>query len=61
MSKNQVHVSVRVPEALADALERIAAAEDRTVSAEVRRIIRNHVAAHAAPMNAGQEGDPVPA
>lgn len=41
----QVHVSVRVPRDLAAALEEIAAAKDRTVSQEVRRLIRRHVTA----------------
>ena len=38
-----VQVSVRVPVELAQALEVVARNEDRTVSAELRRIIRRHV------------------
>ncbi len=41
--RRQVQVSVRVPVELAEALERVAEKEDRTVSAELRRIIRQHV------------------
>jgi len=40
----QVQMSVRVPAELAEALEKVAEREDRTVSAELRRIIRQHVA-----------------
>jgi hypothetical protein len=40
----QVQVSFRISAALAAALERVAANEDRTVSAELRRLIRRHVA-----------------
>lgn len=36
-------MSVRVPVELAEALEEVAKNEDRTVSAELRRIIRRHV------------------
>jgi hypothetical protein len=39
----QVQVSFRISAALAAALERVAASEDRTVSAELRRIIRRHL------------------
>jgi len=41
--RGQVQMSVRVPAELAEALERVAEREDRTVSAELRRIIRHHV------------------
>ena len=41
--RRQVQMSVRLPAELAEALERVAASEDRTVSAELRRIIRRHV------------------
>jgi predicted DNA-binding protein len=40
----QVQMSVRLPADLAEALETVAEQEDRTVSAELRRIIRRHVA-----------------
>ena len=40
----QVQVSFRIPADLAAALEKVAAREDRTVSAELRRMIRRHVA-----------------
>jgi predicted DNA-binding protein len=46
MSKGEgdsVQVSVRVPADQVGALERIAAEADRTVSAEIRRLIRRHV------------------
>jgi hypothetical protein len=42
-AEQQVRVSVRMPFALADKLERMAAEEDRTLSAELRRLIRRHV------------------
>lgn len=45
----QVHVSVRVPRDLATALEKIAAEKERTVSQEVRRLIRRHVTASDRP------------
>jgi plasmid stability protein len=38
-----VQVSVRVPAEHVKALEQAAAEQDRTVSAELRRIIRQHV------------------
>lgn len=41
--RRQIQMSVRVPVELAEALERVAEKEDRTVSAELRRIIRRHV------------------
>lgn len=47
--REQVHVSVRVPRDLAAALEEIAAAKDRTISQEVRRLIRRHVTASGRP------------
>ena len=45
MSKmgDSVQVTVRVPVEQVDALGRIAAEADRTVSAEIRRLIRRHV------------------
>jgi hypothetical protein len=36
-------ISIRVPTVIATALERVAASEDRSVSAEVRRVLRRHV------------------
>jgi hypothetical protein len=39
----QVRVSVRVPAEHAVALERKAEKEDRTLSAEIRRLIRSYV------------------
>lgn len=47
-SKDQVQLSFRIPIDLAKALERIAVREDRTVSAELRRLIRRHVEAEGA-------------
>jgi predicted DNA-binding protein len=41
--QGQVQMSVRLPADLAQALEQAARSEDRTVSAELRRIIRRHV------------------
>ena len=38
-----VHVTARVPATLAQAIEELAAAEDRSVSAEMRRAMRAHV------------------
>ena len=43
-NERQVQLSFRIPADLAAALERVAATEDRTVSAELRRLIRRHVA-----------------
>ncbi len=42
--RRQIQLSFRVPADLAEALESVARQEDRTVSAELRRIIRLHVA-----------------
>jgi hypothetical protein len=39
-----VHVTARVPRDLAVAFEQVARDEDRTVSAELRRLMRRHVA-----------------
>jgi hypothetical protein len=39
----QVQMSLRLPAELAVALEQVAKSEDRTVSAELRRLIRRHV------------------
>ena len=36
-------ISIRVPMVIATALERVAESEDRSVSAEVRRVLRRHV------------------
>lgn len=41
--EKQVRVSVRMPVGYAEALERKAAEEERTVSAEIRRLIRRHI------------------
>jgi hypothetical protein len=38
-----VHITARVPVELARAFERLASAEDRSVSAELRRVMRRHV------------------
>jgi len=38
-----VHITARVPADLARAFERMALAEDRSVSAELRRAMRGHV------------------
>jgi hypothetical protein len=38
-----VYVGARVPAALAAAFERVASSEDRTISAELRRLIRGRV------------------
>ena len=45
MSKvsDSVQVTVRVPVEQVNALGRIAAEADRTISAEIRRLIRHHV------------------
>ena len=40
----QVQLSFRIDAALATALERVAADQDRTISAELRRLIRRHIA-----------------
>jgi hypothetical protein len=36
-------ISIRVPAVVAVALERVAASQDRSLSAEVRRLLRRHV------------------
>lgn len=57
MAKSQdgtVHITARVPADLARAFERVASAEDRSVSAELRRVMRRHVEA------ASQTIDPRP-
>jgi hypothetical protein len=41
--RDHVQLSVRVPTDLVEALTRVAAEQDRTVSAELRRMIRRHV------------------
>jgi hypothetical protein len=46
MAMDQQHtrtISIRVPVMIATALERVAASQDRSVSAEVRRLLRRHV------------------
>lgn len=42
--KDQIQISVRMPAGLVSALERRAEAQDRTLSAEIRRIARRAVA-----------------
>jgi hypothetical protein len=54
--RGQVQLSVRVPRDLHRALERVAESEDRTVSAELRRIIRRHVTESCEHRNHVQEG-----
>jgi hypothetical protein len=39
-----VRVAVRVPADLADAFERVAASQERTISGEIRRLMRLRVA-----------------
>lgn len=41
--QEQMRVTVRIPTGLVNALERVAASEERTVSAEIRRLIRRRV------------------
>ncbi len=41
--QQQMRVTVRIPTTLVAALERVAAEEERTVSAEIRRLIRLRV------------------
>jgi hypothetical protein len=43
--QEQVRVSVRMPVAHAAALEAMAAEEDRTISAEIRRMVRRYIEA----------------
>lgn len=43
------YIGARVPTELALEFERLARAEDRTVSAELRRLIRRHVEQQGAP------------
>lgn len=43
LEQEQVRVTVRVPAVLIAALERVASKEERTVSAEIRRLIRRRV------------------
>lgn len=38
-----VHVTARVPVELAQAFERVAMEQDRSISAELRRVMRQHV------------------
>jgi len=45
-TKGDIHTTVRVSADVHDRLKAIAAAEHRTVSAEVRRLIELHVANH---------------
>jgi predicted DNA-binding protein len=44
--QTQTQISVRVPSEHVEALEDLARKEDRTVTAEVRRLIRQHLADH---------------
>lgn len=46
-------MSVRVPASLAHAIELVARYEDRTVSQELRRLIRRHVESHPATKSGG--------
>lgn len=39
----QTHIGFRVPTELAEEFERVAAENERTVSAELRRLMRKHV------------------
>lgn len=48
MSDDSVQISARVPSDLVAALERAAEASDRTLSAELRRAIKQYVAAQVA-------------
>jgi hypothetical protein len=41
--QEQVRVTVRIPATLVAALERVARKEERTMSAEIRRLIRHRV------------------
>lgn len=41
--EEMVHITARVPIALARAFERLAMSEERSVSAELRRAMRSHV------------------
>ena len=43
--RGEVHVGIRVPSELAAAFGKVAAQEDRTVSQEVRRLMRQRVEA----------------
>ena len=54
-TKDQVQISVRMPADLANALERRAEEEDRTLSAELRRIARRALAGECQPTT-GLEG-----
>lgn len=47
--KEHMRVTVRVPSNLVAALERLAVEEDRTLSAEIRRLIRLRVKDAGAP------------
>ena len=42
--ESTTHITARVPIPLGEALARLASQEDRTVSAEVRRAVREYVA-----------------
>ncbi len=44
-TEQQAMLSVRVPKDLLSELEQVAVKEDRSVAAEVRRLIRHHVEA----------------
>lgn len=43
--EEQTRVALRVPASLVDALERVAAEEERTLSAEIRLLMRRRVEA----------------
>lgn len=43
MGESQTRVSVRMPSAYVKALEKAAAREERTVSQEIRRLVRHHI------------------
>jgi hypothetical protein len=55
MGRSTRHIGGRVPADLADAFEQFAAREDRTVSAELRRAMKTHLAQHKPPPRSSQE------
>lgn len=46
MPETLTQISVRIPSEYVEALERVAQQEDRTITAEVRRLIRQHLTEH---------------
>lgn len=46
MTTEQRHLTVRLPVNLYERLDLIAKSEDRTVSAEIRRLIKQRIEAH---------------